>query len=77
MLRAMATPEIEDRLKDLLDETRLVMLGTQLLFGLHYQAAFSKAFYDLPAPFAAPYDDCSQKIDIGPGATRGWRGCSV
>ena len=21
--------------------------------------------------------DCSQKIDIGPGATRWWRGCSV
>jgi Family of unknown function (DUF6328) len=49
----MSTPKIEDRLKDLLDETRLAMLGTQLLLGLQYQAAFSNAFDDLPAPFAA------------------------
>jgi hypothetical protein len=33
-------PVIEARLKDLLDETRLAMLGTQLLMGLQYNAAF-------------------------------------
>jgi hypothetical protein len=32
-------PDIETRLKDLLDETRLAMLGTQLLLGLQHRAA--------------------------------------
>ena len=41
-------PDIETRLKDLLDETRLAMLGTQLLLGLQYRAAFADAFNDLP-----------------------------
>jgi MFS family permease len=35
--------------KDLLDETRLAMLGTQLLLGLQYRAAFSPGFKRLPA----------------------------
>jgi hypothetical protein len=47
----MARPTIEERLKDLLDETRLVMLGTQLLLGLQYRAAFTDAFDTLPWPF--------------------------
>lgn len=34
----------EARLKDLLDETRLTMLGTQVLMGLQYQAAFQPGF---------------------------------
>jgi len=46
-------PDIETRLKDLLDETRLAMLGTQLLLGLQYGAAFSDAFNDLPVSLAA------------------------
>lgn len=50
----MATPTIEERLKDLLDETRLVMLGTQLLLGLQYRAAFTDAFDALPWPFDLP-----------------------
>ncbi len=49
----MAKPAIEERLKDLLDETRIAMLGTQLLLGLQYRAAFTDAFNMLPAPFAA------------------------
>src|SRR4051794_34268476 len=49
----MAKPKIEDRLKDLLDETRLVMLGTQLLLGLQYRVAFTEAFDQLPSPFGA------------------------
>ena len=47
----MSTPRIEDRLKDLLDETRLVMLGTQLLLGMQYRAAFAQRFEHLPTPF--------------------------
>ncbi len=38
-------------MKDLLDETRLVMLGTQLLLGLQYRAAFSPGFQRLPEIF--------------------------
>jgi hypothetical protein len=41
-------PPIEARVKDLLDETRLAMLGTQLLLGLQYRAAFSPGFKRLP-----------------------------
>jgi hypothetical protein len=44
-------PSIEARLKDLLDETRLVMLGTQVLIGLQYQAAFRPEFDRLPDAF--------------------------
>jgi hypothetical protein len=44
-------PSIEARLKDLLDETRLAMLGTQLLMGLQYRAAFSPGFDRLPPAF--------------------------
>jgi uncharacterized membrane protein YuzA (DUF378 family) len=46
-------PKIEDRLKDLLDETRLAMLGTQLLLGVQFQVPFSDAFDEVGAPFAA------------------------
>jgi MFS family permease len=42
-------PPLEARVKDLLDETRLAMLGTQLLLGLQYRAAFSPGFKRLPA----------------------------
>jgi hypothetical protein len=49
----MARPKIEDRLKDLLDEARLAMLGSQLLLGLQYRAAFTAGFDSLPAPFIA------------------------
>jgi hypothetical protein len=41
-------PPIEARVKDLLDETRLVMLGAQLLLGLQYRAAFSSGFRRQP-----------------------------
>lgn len=44
-------PSIEARLKDLLDETRLMMLGTQLLMGLQYNAAFAQKFGSLPLAY--------------------------
>jgi hypothetical protein len=46
--RGSLMPAIETRLKDLLDETRLAMLGTQLLMGLQYNAAFAQRFIHLP-----------------------------
>jgi Family of unknown function (DUF6328) len=46
-----AVPPIEARLNDLLAETRLAMLGTQILLGLQYRAAFSAAFDRLPPAF--------------------------
>lgn len=42
-------PSAEERLKDVLDETRLAMLGTQLLMGLQYRAAFTPGFARLPS----------------------------
>ena len=44
-------PPIEARLNDLLNETRLAMLGAQILLGLQYLAAFSPGFARLPAAF--------------------------
>jgi Family of unknown function (DUF6328) len=44
-------PPIEARVKGLLDETRLVMLGAQILLGLQYRAAFSSGFRRLPGSF--------------------------
>jgi hypothetical protein len=44
-------PSIEARLKDVLDETRLMMLGTQLLMGLQYNAAFAQEFSSLPLAY--------------------------
>src|ERR1051325_10260863 len=46
-------PPIEARVKDLLDETRLAMLGAQLLLGLQFRAAFSAGFVRLPRVFQA------------------------
>jgi hypothetical protein len=43
-------PPVEARVKDLLDETRLAMLGAQLLVGLQYRAAFLPGFKRLPEP---------------------------
>jgi hypothetical protein len=44
-------PPIEARLKDLLDETRLTMLGTQVLMGLQFRGAFNDRFDALPTGF--------------------------
>jgi len=44
---------VETRLNDLLNETRLAMLGAQILLGLQYRAAFSPGFAKLPAAFQA------------------------
>jgi uncharacterized protein DUF6328 len=53
---------IEARVKDLLDETRLAMLGAQLLLGLQYRAAFSAGFRRLPGAFQAL--DCAALLLI-------------
>src|SRR5690349_6843613 len=41
---------IEDRLKTALDESRLLILGVQVLFGFQCQAAFQELFAGVPAP---------------------------
>ncbi|MBV9247961.1 MAG: hypothetical protein JO227_01765 [Acetobacteraceae bacterium] len=46
-------PPIEARLKDLLNETRIAMLGVQLLLGLQYHTAFTQMFHELPVAFRA------------------------
>lgn len=40
--------DIEQKLSDVLSETRLVVLGTQLLLGLQYDAVFATGFEALP-----------------------------
>ena len=41
--------EIERRLKTALDESRLLILGAQVLFGFQFEAAFQELFSSLPA----------------------------
>ena len=40
---------IEDRLKTALDESRLLILGVQVLFGFQFEAAFQDLFANVPA----------------------------
>ena len=40
---------IEDRLKTALDESRLLILGAQVLFGFQLEAAFQELFSNIPA----------------------------
>lgn len=40
---------IEDRLKTALDESRLLILGTQVLFGFQFEAAFQELYPTVPA----------------------------
>jgi hypothetical protein len=40
---------VEDRLKTALDESRLLILGAQVLFGFQFEAAFQDLFADVPA----------------------------
>ena len=40
---------MEDRLKTALDESRLLILGVQVLFGFQFQAAFQDLFSSVPA----------------------------
>jgi hypothetical protein len=47
-------PPVAARLKDLLDETRLAMPGTQILLGLQHRAAFSERFMRLPGAVQKP-----------------------
>lgn len=45
---AADSSEIERRLKTALDESRLLILGTQVLFGFQFHGAFQELFSDLP-----------------------------
>jgi hypothetical protein len=40
---------IENRLKTALDESRLLILGAQVLFGFQFEAAFQELYPDIPA----------------------------
>jgi len=44
-------PPLEARVKDLLDETRLTLLGAQVLLGMQFRGAFNDRFDALPAGF--------------------------
>lgn len=44
-------PPLDARLKDLLDETRLTMLGAQVLIGMQFRGAFNDRFDALPVDF--------------------------
>src|SRR5438067_10971851 len=42
--------DIESRLKTALDESRLLILGAQVLFGFQFEAVFQEQFPEIPAP---------------------------
>jgi hypothetical protein len=42
--------ELERRLKTALDESRLLIMGAQVLFGFQFHGVFQERFADLPAP---------------------------
>src|SRR5215470_7177994 len=48
---------IEDRLKTALDESRLLILGAQVLFGFQLEAAFQELFSNIPS--ASRYVHCA------------------
>src|SRR4029453_4381063 len=48
---------VEDKLKTALDESRLLILGVQVLFGFQFEAAFQDLFADGPA--GSPYVHCA------------------
>jgi hypothetical protein len=48
---------MEDRLKTALDESRLLILGAQVLFGFQFQAAFQELFATIP--MASRYVHCA------------------
>src|SRR6266404_1909223 len=41
--------ELSDKVKTALDETRTLILGSQILIGFQFQAVFQNAFEELPA----------------------------
>ncbi|HKU07015.1 MAG TPA: DUF6328 family protein [Bradyrhizobium sp.] len=41
--------QIEAKLKTALDESRLLILGAQVLFGFQFEAVFQELFADIPA----------------------------
>ena len=47
--RRAVTSADDKRVKTALDETRLLILGAQILFGFHLNAAFQQGFGELPA----------------------------
>jgi hypothetical protein len=47
---------LEKKIKNALDETRLLILGTQVLFGFQFQSFFQELFSELPR--ATQYLDC-------------------
>jgi hypothetical protein len=49
--------ELRDKIKNALDESRMLVLGTQVLLGLHYRSAFELSFERLPA--------ASQSLNMG------------
>src|SRR5258708_22035153 len=47
--RRGAMTELSDKVKTALDETRTLILGSQILIGFQFQAVFQDAFEQLPA----------------------------
>ena len=46
----MSSSALERKVKTALDETRLLILGAQILFGFHFNAAFQKRFPEIALP---------------------------
>jgi hypothetical protein len=48
-LKGFFAMAVADRLKMALDESRLLILGVQVLFGFQFEAVFQDLFADVPA----------------------------
>jgi hypothetical protein len=56
---AKSGAEIERKLKTALDESRLLILGAQVLFGFQFQGAFQELFSELPRASQAAHESVS------------------
>jgi hypothetical protein len=45
--------QLQDKIQYVLDESRILILGAQVLVGFHYRAAFERGFQHLPEPSQA------------------------
>src|SRR5258705_11873313 len=54
--------EIEGRLKTALDESRLLILGAQVLFGFQFEAVFQELFPEIPT--SSRYIHCAGLVRL-------------
>jgi hypothetical protein len=56
--------QLQDKIQYVLDESRILILGAQVLVGFHYRAAFERGFQHLPETSAPDRDVVAPGADI-------------